>query len=107
MQNKILAQGDVLLVRTSKSTKHTTTVAPENGRIILARGEATGHHHSLVADEDTRLLTEEGGRMLLEIMAGTKTLEHQEHGPIILSPGTYEVRLQREYDLIGERRVTD
>lgn len=94
-------QGDVLLKRIESPAypvhPKPARVKPEQGRVILARGEATGHHHSLVADDDTELV-KIGERMLLTLARGG-TLQHQEHAPIELPGGTYEVVPQREYIL--------
>ncbi len=86
-------QGDVLLVRVTEMPPG-RPVEPECGRLVLARGEATGHHHS-VAGMDGELVDAAEG-VFLRIMAPTP-LEHQEHAPITLQPGIYRVFRQREY----------
>jgi hypothetical protein len=86
-------QGDVLLVRVDAAPEG-EPVGPEHGRLVLARGEATGHHHSVAAERATLLRTADG--LYLRITAPTP-LEHQEHGPIRLEPGDYRVVRQREY----------
>jgi len=96
---RMVRQGDVLLKRVESPAyplnPKPTRIKPEQGRVILGRGEATGHHHSLVADDDTELVTL-GDKMLLTLVRGS-TLSHQEHAPIELPGGTYEVVPQREY----------
>ena len=87
-------QGDVFIVRISGKAKG-AVVPPEHGRLILARGEATGHHHSVPAQAGT-LTLDEGNVMYLTIEELT-AVEHQEHSPITLEPGTYQVTRQREY----------
>jgi hypothetical protein len=86
-------QGDVLLVPVTEMP-HGRPVEADAGRLVLARGEATGHHHS-VAVEDGELVDAAEG-VFLRIMAPTP-LEHQEHAPITLQPGVYRVVRQREY----------
>ena len=86
-------QGDVLLVPVAEMPSG-RTVEADGGRLVLARGEATGHHHS-VAVEDGELVDVAEG-VFLRIMAPTP-LEHQEHAPITLQPGVYRVLRQREY----------
>ena len=104
------AHGDLLIIPSALAV--TGKPEPvEGGRTILARGETTGHYHSI----DARL-----GRLyrfrpddmpsglsigLLVIDEDGARLEHQEHAPIALDPGTYEVRRQREYDAILEARL--
>ncbi len=86
-------QGDVLLVRVDAMPRG-QPIEPEGGRLVLARGEATGHHHS-VAVEDAEVVDAAEG-VFLRIMAATP-LVHQEHAAITLEPGTYRVLRQREY----------
>jgi hypothetical protein len=86
-------QGDVLLVPVTEMP-HGQVVEAEDGRLVLARGEATGHHHSVAVEDGELVDTAEG--VFLRIMAPTP-LEHQEHAPITLEPGTYRVLRQREY----------
>jgi len=98
-------QGDLLLVAVPEAPEG-QRVQPEQGRLILARGEVTGHHHS-VAVADAELVDAGAEGIFLRIMAPTP-LEHQEHGAITLAPGDYRVTRQREYQP-GElpRQVAD
>jgi hypothetical protein len=89
----LFRQGDVLLVPVTEIPDG-RPIAPEGGRLVLARGEVTGHHHS-VAEEHGELIDAAEG-VFLRIMAPTP-LEHQEHGAITLEPGAYRVFRQREY----------
>ena len=104
----LIRQGDVLLVRLDKlDTKGLTPLPAENGRYVLARGEATGHHHSVEARASTALLAGPNAEMFLMIKEGTALLEHQEHGPLTLAPGPYRVVRQREYAPGAIRNVMD
>src|SRR5260370_27012024 len=87
-------QGDVLLVAVPE-VREGKRLKAERGRLILARGEVTGHHHS-VAVQDAELIDAAAEGIFLRIMAPTP-LEHQEHGAITLPPGDYRVSRQREY----------
>src|SRR5438309_1513161 len=86
-------QGDVLLVRVAEVPPG-RAILEEEGRLVLARGEVTGHHHS-VAARDAELVDAAEG-VFLRIMTPTP-LEHPEHAPIALDPGVYRVATQREY----------
>jgi len=97
-------QGDVM-VEACAVPDGAKRVEAEAGRLILARGEATGHHHSLVADAETDLYERDG--VLYLRLAGVKVLEHQEHAPITLPPGDYRVARQVEYSPEEIRRVQD
>jgi hypothetical protein len=96
-------QGDVLLIKSDSIPSGDKTKA-ENGRLILARGEATGHHHSVL--EDDAELIQEGERMLLNVLRET-SLVHQEHGAIVIAAGVYEIKRQREYSPEAIRNVAD
>lgn len=101
-----MRQGDVLLQRVSQKPEQTTPITPEAGRLILARGEATGHHHSVSAAVAT-LNLDEGGVMFLTVEELTE-MRHQEHAPIELEPGTYKITIQREWSDDNEpRQVAD
>jgi hypothetical protein len=104
-QHIIYRQGDILIERVRRSTRKLAPVAAEHGRLILARGEVTGHHHS-VATEAAALSLDEGGVMFLTVEELTEVV-HQEHAPIQLEPGTYRVLRQREYSPQEIRSVAD
>jgi hypothetical protein len=87
-------QGDVLLVRVDEAPGG-ERIEAEDGRLVLARGEATGHHHS-VATSGAELISAAEG-VFLRIMSVTP-LEHPEHDSIVLEPGIYRVVRQREYE---------
>lgn len=91
---RIFRQGDVLLVAVDEAPEGPRQRA-ENGRLVLAHGEVTGHHHS-VAVQDAELIDAGARGVFLRIMEATP-LEHQEHGAITLPAGDYRVVRQREY----------
>lgn len=92
---KIYRQGDVLLVRVNEVPAEAKEVKPEHGRIVLAHGEATGHTHAILDTERVTLLMLEMKRYLK--VEKKVALKHEEHAPIELPPGQYEVIRQREY----------
>jgi hypothetical protein len=102
-----IRQGDVLLERVRRRTlPKGTFVAPRQGRLILAYGEATGHHHS-VAVADGELVETAAHEVFLKIMRST-TIDHQEHAALTLEPGIYRVGYQVEYSPRAlPRRVLD
>jgi hypothetical protein len=92
-------QGDILLVAVETMPKSVVRIEPESGRLILARGETNGHHHS-VAEIDAEGFATAGtarqAEMYLKVWRQT-ALEHQEHDAQVLTPGIYRVHLKREY----------
>lgn len=104
----IIRQGDVL-IRSCKSIPKTVKQVPaENGRLIVARGEATGHHHSFPHRSGATLFRDDGtgGGFYLKTNK-VIPLEHQEHTTISLAPGEYEVVIQRTMASGLVRRVAD
>ena len=99
---KQIRQGDVYLVRTNTQPAG-AKVKPKRGRLILAEGEATGHHHSV----DSAVCDLFGGDKPVLVVRENTTLTHQEHGTIEIEPGTYWVVRQREYTPEAIRRVQD
>jgi hypothetical protein len=112
-QLAIFRQGDVLLQRVPTRPR-TGADAREQGRIILAHGEVTGHAHEVVPAEITAI-TDMPAAQFFQEPDGTRflfverpcALIHQEHGPIALMPGCYRVVRQREYSPEAIRTVAD
>ena len=93
-QRGLIRQGDLLLVPVEEIAPYARRV--RSGRLVLAEGEATGHAH--VVDDERASLHDLGGTWFLSVEAGEPVLlVHEEHGPLEVAPGLYEVRRQREY----------
>lgn len=102
----MIRQGDVLVVPTTTIPADATPVARDQGRVILAYGEVTGHAHALT-EPDAQLWETPDGRRYLKVEAEAK-LHHEEHSTLPIAPGVHEVIIQREYDDANEwRRVVD
>lgn len=69
------------------------------GRCVLAEGEHTGHAH--VVEDDEAELIKIGERILLKL-GRAATVIHQEHKPIHLAPGIWEVGQVREHDYFAQ-----
>jgi hypothetical protein len=118
----VVRQGDVLLVRIDKMPAGVVPVDGQSRKIVLALGEATGHHHRIedhvsiapgAADEiaeaaiaRARLYRSKDGTRDLEVKDPVN-LEHEEHATITLAPGIYELPVQCEYTAELVRRVQD
>jgi len=81
-------QGD-LLIRKIKNVPEKTVKKADN---IVLEGEATGHMHRLIGGDI--LLAD--SRMFLQV-PDRATIIHDEHFPIPLEKGDYEVIRQKEY----------
>ena len=95
-------QGDVFIIG--------ATVIPETAkkadRCILALGEVTGHAHQI--KEEAFLWVDTDGTKYIEVFGSEATVQHEEHGSILLSgPAIYRVIQQREYSPEAIRNVAD
>jgi len=98
-------QGDVLVSRIE--TIPTTAVQQQiKGSVVLADGELTGHAHRIKKHTNRIKHYLDGEVAYLEVGAPT-LVEHEEHGPITLEPGCYEVRRQIEVWMDEVRQVAD
>lgn len=100
---KIYRQGDVLIERV---TDIPADAKRAKGKIILAHGEATGHHHSIAETDPADWWKQEDGTQFVHAR-GQSTVTHQEHAPIVLPRGKYRVTRQREYSPEAIRNVAD
>ena len=103
--SKQIRQGDVFLERIDTIPKSATPVPLENGRLILAHGEATGHAHVIQAKRAKLTTTATGERFLRMPVAGE--LVHDEHDAIAVPKGNYRIVRQREYSPSEIRNVAD
>jgi hypothetical protein len=95
-------QGDVFIVAVPKLPDGETQVM----KPVLAEGEVTGHAHRLERAMDAKVISA-GGKMYLDVQAEQATVLHEEHGPVTVPHGVYEVRIQREYTPKEILRVVD
>ena len=78
-----------------------------SGRMILARGEATGHAHVVTGEGLTLLcLPDDIESMFLHVRVYGR-VGHEEHAPIPLPAGYYRIVRQREYVPGSIRPVAD
>lgn len=99
-------QGDVLLKKIEKLPE---IGLKKSADLILQRGETTGHKHQFTM-KSVEVLEVYGGALLNNgatiypgigkfiIVKEPAELFHEEHKPIMIAPGIYEMDLVREYD---------
>lgn len=98
-------QGDVLLVPVTDPPKARDLAYQKRRKgqgIILAAGEATGHHHR-VRERGARVyrgteITNTSGKRFLFVGKNGATITHEEHDPVAVPQGVFEVVQQREYE---------
>ena len=83
-------QGDVLLQVVSEIK------GKKLNHLTLAKGEATGHHHT-IAKGNAELYDHEG-TLFLRVNSEEAELTHQEHSTITIPKGDYKIGIVREYD---------
>jgi len=99
----IARQGDVLIERIDSIPASAKRV---KGKIILAHGEATGHHHSIAETDPADWWKEADGTQYVHAR-GQSVVTHQEHAPIVLPKGKYKVLRQVEYHPQAIKNVAD
>ena len=97
-------QGDILFIRTDVVPEEAEEVKRVDGRVIVAEGEATGHHHA-IRTPGVQMLEKEELRWLVADVPFE--VEHEEHDTITFDPGVWVIRYQREYTPEAVRRVLD
>lgn len=99
-------QGDVLFTKIDGIPPVQELAIRASGHIL--EGESSGHIHR-VADRAKVIVWESLqtiGKLFVTVKAPTQII-HEEHGPITLPAGDYEVTRQREYNPEAIRNVTD
>ncbi len=111
-KRKIYRQGDVLFVKVKSFPKKKVEKLQHR---IIAEGEATGHRHEIVPDtailygprQDENRFSLDFDRDVrknyLEVLSDSN-VTHNEHGPILLPKGKYEIVIQREYSPVENNR---
>lgn len=83
-----------------ETVKYRDVKSQTRKKFIVARGEMTGHHHTLTAEKggEIEVLRIEGMETLYIDVKKGAVLTHQEHKTLNIPEGLYEVVRQREYD---------
>lgn len=105
---KLFRQGDVMIRQVSRIPR--SAQAKENsGRIVLAYGEVTGHAHAIAPNEAVEFTMADAAGAVRRFLKVTSeaTVKHEEHAPIPLPAGLYEIIQQREYSPSEIRNVAD
>ena len=99
--NMLIQQGDVLI------KKIDNIKGKKLNHLTLAQGESTGHHHTITEGEAE--LYEDNSILYLRVNSEEAILTHQEHNPVVIEKGDYEIGIVREYDHFAEesRRIAD
>jgi len=121
-------QGDVFVNPIARIPVNTKPGKLDNGRIVLAYGEVTGHAHAIQAGDAVSIreldcsgeyadcylrkasdprATGPHVHRFLRVDGESVELTHEEHNAHMIAPGDYEVTIQREYSPEEIRNVAD
>ncbi len=111
----IVRQGDVLLMRVDVNENDLEPTALDLRGLVLAEGETSGHHHAIFGKNARLMQYKQGGGRVVMVadcgadmrVVGGGSGGVDRHTPISLTPGNYEVRIQRSYSAGYSRRVED
>lgn len=107
---KMAAQGDVMFIRVASIPVTAVTTEAKDGLFVVAHSE-TGHDHVLDS-RNAQMLIDKTNDFIAYLKISKETeVKHKRsfdtHESLLLAPGNYEVRRQREYVPEGFRRVAD
>lgn len=106
--NFVARQGDVFLARITKMPAKLEPIEREEGAVVLAHGESTGHRHAIKSERAALFRDPKLMAMFLHVSGDAPVaLEHDEHTTIELPPGDYQVIRQVEYSPTEIRNVAD
>jgi len=117
--NRMAAQGDFVIIRIDELPAKLRSLNPVNNQVVVAHSE-TGHNHVMLADRvqafapiDTVKDVDSGQdlyELFLKVNEATP-IEHlrsyHTHESIMVEPGIYRIRRQREYIPTGWRKAAD
>jgi hypothetical protein len=105
----IIRQGDVALVSVRAIPKDAIEQPIKGKKLVLALGEATGHHHRfefLDQTQNIKLYVAAGGARYIDVSMPSDLL-HEEHSTARVPAGKWLLPQQVEYTPAELRRVAD
>jgi len=88
---RIIEQGDVVLIKRNRAVAGIMT---KNN--VVQEGEHTGHAHRITSGNATVFNLD--GQLSIKVLSGGATITHEEHLPVTIEEGEYEVRIVRQKD---------
>ena len=92
---KVYDQGDVGIIKNQPNNLITVS-GKKQDTYVVQEGEHTGHAHRFL-DGNVDIYQQED-RKFLKVLKGGSTITHEEHLPITIEEGEYEVRIVRQVD---------
>ena len=100
-------QGDVLIMEGKESPDTGEFIARDNGRVVLAYGEVTGHAHAIVSDGAKHYRSKTSVLKTYLSLVEPVMLRHEEHREIPIKEKFKEVRIQRQWSTERIKQVQD
>jgi hypothetical protein len=99
-------QGDVLIKGINEMPKGLKKEERKQRGYVLAEGEVTGHYHAIADEID--LFSNEDGTLFMKNEKEV-VVTHDEHKPVKIPAGIWEIGIVQEYDHFAEeaRNVAD
>jgi hypothetical protein len=88
---RIIEQGDVILIKKEGAAK-----GEKLSHNVVQEGEHTGHAHRITSGNAT--IFNDNGALSIRVLGGGATITHEEHLPVEIEEGEYEVRIVRQKD---------
>lgn len=89
-------QGDVILRKVESIPAGARLKSQTN--LVLAEGEVTGHYHGITQAGSEMFQLD--NKLFIKVVEPA-TITHQEHHPVTLEPGVWEVGRVREFDYLS------
>jgi hypothetical protein len=111
---KMAAQGDFVIIRIDAIPSEVENFEAEGDRYVIAKSE-THHDHTITA-EKTRVYKRKGVKdvdlyeLFMVVNEPSEIIHNRSfdtHETILVPPGNYNIRRQREYTPEGYRRAAD
>ena len=93
-------QGDVCLKKVNTIPPTAKKQNRPKDSLVIEYGEVTTHKHQIV-DVDKCDMYLEGTRRFLEVCYAVPLI-HEEHDTIVLEPGIYEIKRQRQWSVLEQ-----
>jgi len=111
---RMAAQGDFIIMRINDIPAEVETFAPENDVFVVAHSE-TGHNHTILAERTLAFRPKNVKdvdlyELFLVVKEPTEIIHHRSfdtHEALLVPPGNYKIKRQREYTPEGFRKAAD
>jgi hypothetical protein len=105
MSKKQIQHGDVLIQEVDAIPQGVQPVPGSNGKIIVMAGETSGHNHIIDSSQATLwVLVKDGISQKYLKVEQPVTIYHDEHKPLRIPEGLYQIGRVQEYDYLTEMK---